>query len=69
MPGRTAVAVLGGANELIAAELLHGAAENVGQLAPDIVYLITLPFLGPEGSGRGAREDARRDRERGLLGA
>jgi hypothetical protein len=40
--------VLGGSNELIAAELLHGSAENIGQLAPDIVYLITLPFLGPK---------------------
>lgn len=48
VPARTAVAVLGGANELIAAELLHGSAENVGQLAPDIVYLITVPFLGPK---------------------
>ena len=48
VPGRTAVAVLGGSNELIAAELLHGSAENIGQLAPDIVYLITLPFLGPK---------------------
>ena len=47
VPGRTAVAVLGGANELIAGELIHGSAKNVGTLAPDIVYLITLPFLGP----------------------
>ena len=48
VPGRTAVAVLGGANELIAAELLHGSATNLETLAPDMVYLITLPFVGPE---------------------
>jgi AcrR family transcriptional regulator len=48
VPGRTAVAVLGGSNELIAGELIHGSAANVETLAPDIVYLITLPFLGPK---------------------
>jgi AcrR family transcriptional regulator len=48
VPGRTAVAVLGAANELIAGELIHGSASNLETLAPDIVYLITLPFLGPE---------------------
>jgi AcrR family transcriptional regulator len=47
VPGRTAVAILGAANELIATELLYGSPDNLGGLAPDIVYLITLPFLGP----------------------
>jgi AcrR family transcriptional regulator len=47
VPGRTAVGVLGGVNELIAMELLYGLAENLPGLAPDIVYMITLPFLGP----------------------
>ena len=47
VPGRTAMAVLGAANELIATELLYGSPDNLMGLAPDIVYLITLPFLGP----------------------
>ena len=47
VPGRTAIAILGAANELIATELLYGSPENLMGLAPDIVYLITLPFLGP----------------------
>jgi AcrR family transcriptional regulator len=48
VPGRTAVAVLGGANELIMGELINGSITNVAALASDIVYLITLPFLGPK---------------------
>jgi AcrR family transcriptional regulator len=48
VPGRAALAVLGGINELVAGELLHGSAENLETLAPDVVYLVTLPFLGPE---------------------
>ena len=62
VPGRTAVAVLGGANELIAGELIHGSITNVAALAPDIVYLITLPFLGPK-AAVAEREKTRKDME------
>ena len=48
VPGRTALAVLGGANELIAWELLHGSPAKLRQLAPEVVYMIVLPFLGPK---------------------
>jgi AcrR family transcriptional regulator len=47
VPGRLALAILGGGYELIAAELIHGSAANLDRLAPDLVYLMTLPFLGP----------------------
>ena len=57
VPGRTAVAMLGAANELIAMELLYGSPGNLDALAPDIVYLITLPFLGPR-EAFGEREKA-----------
>lgn len=48
VPGRVALAVLGGVNELIANELTHGSPDKIEELAPEIVYMITLPFLGPE---------------------
>lgn len=64
VPGRTAIAVLGGANELIASELIHGSATNVETLAPDVVYLITLPFLGPK-AAVAEREKTRVDMEGG----
>lgn len=48
VPGRTAAAILGAANELIASELLHGNPDRIETLAPDLVYLICLPFLGPK---------------------
>lgn len=47
VPARTAIAVLGAANELIATELLYGSPDELDSLAPEIVYLILLPFLGP----------------------
>jgi AcrR family transcriptional regulator len=50
VPGRVALAVLGGINELLASELLHGSPENLDSLAPDMVYLVTVPFLGPDGA-------------------
>jgi AcrR family transcriptional regulator len=48
VPGRTATALLGGANEVIAWELLHGTPSKIRQLAPELVYLFVLPFIGPK---------------------
>jgi AcrR family transcriptional regulator len=67
VPGRTAVAVLGGVNELVAGELIHGSIANVEALAPDIVYLITLPFLGPK-AAVAEREKTRREMEPAAKG-
>jgi AcrR family transcriptional regulator len=51
VPGRTALGVIGGIVELIAAEIVYGStAQLEHQLAPDAVYLATLPFLGPAGA-------------------
>jgi hypothetical protein len=57
------MAVLGAANELIATELLHGSPDSLDALAPDIVYLITLP---PDGDpfARARRAAARRKKAR-----
>jgi AcrR family transcriptional regulator len=56
VPGRTAFALLGGLSEMISSELLHGNPEQLEELAPDLVYLMCLPFLGPA--------KARKERER-----
>lgn len=47
VPGVTALALLGGISELIASEVLHGSPSRLDQLAPDVVYLVCLPFLSP----------------------
>jgi len=47
VPGRTALAVLGALNALMATEIVHGSADRLEDLTPDLVYLVCLPFLGP----------------------
>jgi AcrR family transcriptional regulator len=58
LPGITSVAVVGGINELLYSEVLHGATAGLPGRLPDIVYWITQPFLGPEGAAA-ERERAR----------
>jgi AcrR family transcriptional regulator len=58
LPGITSVAIVGGINELLYSEVLHGATTGLPGRLPDIVYWITQPFLGPEGAAA-ERERAR----------
>jgi AcrR family transcriptional regulator len=58
LPGMTSVAIVGGINELLYSEILHGATANLPARLPDIVYWVTQPFLGPEGAAA-ERERAR----------
>lgn len=58
LPGLTSVAIVGGINELLYSEAIHGATKNLPARLPDIVYWITQPFLGPEGAAA-ERERAR----------
>jgi len=48
LPGITSVAIVGGVNELLYSEVLHGATARLPARLPDIVYWITQPFLGAE---------------------
>ena len=63
LPGMTSVAVVGGINELLYSEILHGATANLPARLPDIVYWVTQPFLGSEGAA------AERERARESLAA
>jgi AcrR family transcriptional regulator len=58
LPGITAVAIVGGVQELLYSEVLHGATSHLPARLPDIVYWITQPFIGPEAASR-ERERAR----------
>jgi AcrR family transcriptional regulator len=58
LPGITSLAVAGGVNELLYSEILHGAAARLPARLPDLVFWITLPFLGAEAA------DAQRERAR-----
>lgn len=50
LPGITAIAVGGGVNELLYSEILHGAVSRLPSRLPDLVFWVTLPFLGAEGA-------------------
>jgi AcrR family transcriptional regulator len=45
-PTITALGILGGAQAIVRRELALGRADRLSQLAPDCVYIATVPFLG-----------------------
>ena len=58
LPGITSIAIVGGVNELLYSEVLHGATARLPERLPDVVYWITQPFLGSEAAAT-ERERAR----------
>ena len=50
LPGITSLAVAGGINELLYSEILHGAIGRLPSRLPDLMFWVTLPFLGVEGA-------------------
>ncbi|HET9196967.1 MAG TPA: TetR/AcrR family transcriptional regulator [Solirubrobacterales bacterium] len=59
LPGITSVAVAGGINELLYSEILHGAAGRLPSRLPDLMFWVTLPYLGAEAAAA-ERERVRR---------
>ncbi|HSS41590.1 MAG TPA: TetR/AcrR family transcriptional regulator [Solirubrobacterales bacterium] len=59
LPGITSIAVVGGVNELLYSEILHGAAGRLPGRLPDLMFWVTLPFLGA-GAATTERERVRR---------
>ena len=52
----TSLSLAGGVNELLYSEILHGASARLPERLPDLIFWITLPFLGAE---RATEERAR----------
>lgn len=50
LPGIISLAVAGGITELLYSEILHGAVARLPSRLPDLVFWVTLPFLGAEGA-------------------
>ena len=63
LPGITSIAVTGGVNELLYSEILHGAVSRLPSRLPDLMFWVTLPFLGAEGAAA-ERERARLSMQR-----
>lgn len=64
LPGITSLSLAGGVNELLYSEILHGAAVRLPTRLPDLVFCVTLPFLGPEAAA-GERERVRLSMQQG----
>jgi AcrR family transcriptional regulator len=47
-PGLTALTLVGGVNELLYTEILHGATAQLPERLPELMFLLTLPYLGSE---------------------
>jgi AcrR family transcriptional regulator len=50
LPGITSIAIAGGVNELLYSEILHGAVSQLPSRLPDLMFWVTLPFLGATGA-------------------
>jgi AcrR family transcriptional regulator len=59
LPGITSVAVAGGINELLYSEILHGAVGRLPGRLPDLMFWVTLPYLGADAAAS-ERERVRR---------
>jgi AcrR family transcriptional regulator len=63
LPGITSIAVIGGVNELLYSEILHGAAGRLPSRLPDLMFWVALPYLGADAAA-GERERVRRAKVR-----
>jgi AcrR family transcriptional regulator len=59
LPGITSIAVAGGINELLYSEILHGAVGRLPSRLPDLMFWVTLPYLGAD-AATSERERVRR---------
>ncbi len=50
LPGITSLSLVGGINELLYSEILHGAAARLPSRLPELAFWVALPFLGAEGA-------------------
>ena len=74
IPSSAGRAALAAAESLIVGQILAGNTERLPELLPDIVYIITVPYLGQDEALRQSREAEkslrpRRAAERGAAGA
>lgn len=46
LPGITSLSLAGGVNELLYSEILHGSTARLPSRLPDLMFWVTLPYLG-----------------------
>lgn len=63
IPSSASRAALAAAESLIVGRILAGGAERLPELLPDILYIVTVPYLGQEEALRRSREAEQEARE------
>jgi AcrR family transcriptional regulator len=58
LPALTEKALVGAVSAIVAGRLMNGEADSLPELEPQIVELILIPYLGPEGASRVAKAPA-----------
>lgn len=58
IPASSARAALAAAESLVVGRILTGEAERLPELLPDVVYIVTVPYLGQEAALRAAERSA-----------
>jgi AcrR family transcriptional regulator len=64
LPSFTGISMVGGLAEILYREIVAGATTELPQLAPELMYMSVLPFLGADAAAR-ELERGRRRRESG----
>jgi AcrR family transcriptional regulator len=60
VPAIAARGALAGAEALVVGQILEGKGKRLGELVPDVVYMLAVPFLGVGEAGRLAHGAGRR---------
>jgi len=60
LPGFTGISMVGGLSEILYREIVAGAATELPQLVPELMYMSVLPFLGADAAARELERGRRR---------
>lgn len=60
LPGFTGISMVGGLSEILYREIVGGAAAELPQLVPELMYMSVLPFLGADAAARELERGRRR---------
>jgi AcrR family transcriptional regulator len=63
LPSFTGISMVGGLSEILYREIVAGATTELPQLAPELMYMSVLPFLGADAAARELERGRRRRAE------
>jgi AcrR family transcriptional regulator len=66
VPASAATGALAGVEVMVTGQILAGKAERLGELTPDVIYMLAVPFIGRGEAQRVAAQPARRGHLRAV---